>query len=91
LNNFWQIETKYLNTSLNNVKRKLGGICSHLSFTKTKIKDEKGVWKNIDAVKAVLYNGKGGKDTITIKAKDGFNKIDFEALYKMLKEETYVG
>jgi len=92
LNNvgLWQMETRYLNSALNGVKRKLGGICPHLAYLKTKVKNDKGEWVNIDAVKAVLYNAAGGRDTVVIKAKDGFRKIDFEQLFKMLKEETYV-
>lgn len=86
----WQVQAKVLQMSLANVKKRLGGICPHLSYCKMKI-EEGGVWKEVDAVKAVMYNSNGGRDTVTIRVRSNKDGINYEELFQLLKKEAYVG
>jgi hypothetical protein len=83
-----------MNSQLENIKRKLGTDCTHISYVQTKVKDAEGIWQNVDAIKAVLVNNVGGKNKVEIVLPVKFGELkdsNFDEVYNYIKDKKYVG
>lgn len=74
------------------LKLQLGEVCTYLSFSKEKIKNDKGCWEEKECIKAILKNDLGSKDIIRIplnKKSIDLTPTDYQTIFFKLNSREY--